>query len=44
MIQPVLQWDNPRFGGPKKSGIGRESVKDSMVEMAESKVIKYNLG
>ena len=39
-----LRWDNLPFGGPKKSGIGRESVKDSMVEMTESKIIAYNLG
>jgi succinyl-CoA reductase len=38
-----LRWDNLPFGGPKKSGIGRESVKDSMIEMTESKVIEYKL-
>jgi len=39
-----LRWDNLPFGGPKKSGIGRESVKDSMFEMTEPKLIAYNLG
>jgi len=39
-----LRWDNLPFGGPKKSGIGRESVRDSMIEMTESKIIAYNLG
>jgi succinyl-CoA reductase len=39
-----LRWDSLPFGGPKKSGVGRESVRDSMVEMTETKIIEYNLG
>jgi len=39
-----LRWDNLPFGGPKKSGVGRESVSDSMKEMTETKIIEYNLG
>lgn len=38
-----LRWDNLPFGGFKKSGIGRESVRDTMLEMTEVKVIEYNL-
>ncbi|AWS00303.1 aldehyde dehydrogenase family protein [Metallosphaera hakonensis] len=37
-----LRWDNLPFGGVKKSGIGRESVIDTMIEMTETKVIVYN--
>ena len=39
-----LRWDNLPFGGVKKSGIGRESVRDTMREMTESKIIAYNFG
>ncbi len=39
-----LRWDNLPFGGPKLSGIGRESVHDTMTEMTEAKVISYTLG
>lgn len=38
-----LRWDNLPFGGMKKSGIGRESVHDTMLEMTETKVISYTL-
>ncbi len=38
-----LRFDNLPFGGFKKSGIGRESVKDTMMEMSEVKVISYAL-
>ena len=34
-----LRWDSLPFGGVKKSGIGREGVRDSMLEMTEIKVI-----
>lgn len=36
-----LRWDYLPFGGPKESGIGRESIHDTMVEMTEPKVIAY---
>jgi succinyl-CoA reductase len=39
-----LRWDNLPFGGVKRSGIGRESVRDTMREMTETKIISYNLG
>jgi len=39
-----LRWDNLPFGGFKRSGIGRESVRDTMLEMTESKVIVNNFG
>ena len=38
-----LRWDNLPFGGPKLSGIGRESVHETMIEMTEPKVISYTL-
>lgn len=38
-----LRWDNLPFGGPKMSGIGRESVSNTMLEMTEPKVIAYTL-
>ena len=38
-----LRFDNLPFGGMKKSGIGRESVRDTMIEMSEVKVIVYRL-
>jgi succinyl-CoA reductase len=39
-----LRWDNLPFGGVKKSGIGRESIRDTMREMTETKIIAYNFG
>ena len=36
-----LRWDNLPFGGPKLSGIGRESIHETMLEMTEPKVISY---
>jgi succinyl-CoA reductase len=39
-----LRWDNLPFGGVRRSGIGRESVRDTMREMTEIKVISYNIG
>ncbi len=38
-----LRWDNLPFGGPKFSGIGRESVSSTMEEMTEAKVISYHI-
>ncbi len=38
-----LRFDNLPFGGYKKSGIGRESVRDTMREMTETKVIIQSL-
>lgn len=38
-----LRFDNLPFGGFKKSGIGRESVRDTMLEMSEIKVIVYSI-
>lgn len=38
-----LRWDNLPFGGPKMSGVGRESVSNTMLEMTEPKVIAYTL-
>ncbi len=38
-----LRWDNLPFGGPKFSGIGRESISNTMEEMTESKVISYHI-
>ncbi|EZQ01644.1 aldehyde dehydrogenase [Candidatus Acidianus copahuensis] len=45
MINDVtrLRWDNLPFGGFRKSGIGREGVRDTMLEMTEVKVVEYNL-
>jgi succinyl-CoA reductase len=37
-----LRWDNLPFGGVLKSGIGRESVINTMLEMTESKLIVYS--
>lgn len=38
-----LRWDNLPFGGPKFSGIGRESITNTMIEMTEPKVIAYKI-
>ena len=38
-----LRWDSLPFGGFKKSGIGREGVRDTMLEMTESKLIAITL-
>ena len=38
-----LRWDNLPFGGVKRSGIGRESVRDTMREMTETKIISYTI-
>ena len=37
-----LRWDNLPFGGMLKSGIGRESVINTMLEMTETKLIVYS--
>lgn len=39
-----LRWDSLPFGGVKKSGIGRESVPDSMKELTNEKMIVYRVG
>jgi succinyl-CoA reductase len=39
-----LRWDNLPFGGTKNSGIGRESVRNTMSEMTETKIIAYSIG
>ncbi|MGC9209425.1 MAG: aldehyde dehydrogenase family protein [Nitrososphaeria archaeon] len=39
-----VRFDDLPFGGVKKSGIGREGVKHTMMEMTEIKIIAYNLG
>jgi len=39
-----LRWDSLPFGGVKKSGIGRESVPDSMRELTNEKMIVYRVG
>jgi succinyl-CoA reductase len=38
-----LRWDALPFGSVKKSGFGREGVRDSMLEMTEPKVTSMNL-
>lgn len=38
-----VRFDNLPFGGVKKSGIGREGVKYTMLEMSETKIIAYNI-
>ncbi|BFI75925.1 aldehyde dehydrogenase family protein [Sulfurisphaera ohwakuensis] len=37
-----LRWDNLPFGGVLKSGIGREGVLNTMLEMTEPKLIVYS--
>lgn len=37
-----LRWDNLPFGGVLKSGIGREGVINTMLEMTETKLIVYS--
>jgi len=38
-----LRWDSLPYGGVKKSGIGRESMRDTMLEMTEGKMIEVNV-
>lgn len=38
-----LRWDNLPFGGYRRSGIGREGVRDTMMAMTEVKVLAINL-
>ncbi|WP_390533012.1 aldehyde dehydrogenase family protein [Sulfurisphaera ohwakuensis] len=38
-----LRWDSLPFGGFKKTGIGREGVRDTMLEMTENKLIAITL-
>ena len=38
-----LRWDSLPFGGVKKSGIGREGVMDTMLELTENKLIGITL-
>jgi succinyl-CoA reductase len=38
-----LRWDSLPFGGFKKTGIGREGVRDTMIEMTENKLISITL-
>ncbi|QXJ32475.1 aldehyde dehydrogenase family protein [Saccharolobus shibatae] len=38
-----LRWDSLPFGGFKKTGIGREGVRETMLEMTENKLIAITL-
>lgn len=38
-----LRWDGAPFGGVKKSGFGKESIYDSMLELTKEKLIVTNL-
>ncbi|WP_185957809.1 MULTISPECIES: aldehyde dehydrogenase family protein [Sulfolobaceae] len=38
-----LRWDSLPFGGFKKTGIGREGVRETMIEMTENKLIAITL-
>lgn len=38
-----LRWDSLPFGGFKKTGIGREGVRDTMLEMTENKLVSITL-
>lgn len=38
-----LRWDALPFGGRKKTGFGREGVRDTMLEMTEQKLVSLNL-
>ncbi|MGD0719199.1 MAG: aldehyde dehydrogenase family protein [Thermoplasmata archaeon] len=37
-----LRWDALPFGGVKESGLGREGIRDAMLEMTEVKLISVN--
>gem|GEM_PF-3943625 len=37
------RWDALPFGGRKKTGFGREGVRDTMLEMTEQKLVSLNL-
>lgn len=39
-----LRWDALPFGGRRKTGFGREGVRDTMLEMTEQKLVSSNLG
>jgi len=39
-----LRWDALPFGGRRKTGFGREGVRDTMLEMTEQKLVSLNLG
>jgi succinyl-CoA reductase len=39
-----LRWDALPFGGRRKTGFGREGVRDTMLEMTEQKLVSVNLG
>jgi succinyl-CoA reductase len=38
-----LRWDGAPFGGVKKSGFGKESIYDSMLELTKEKLIVTNI-
>ena len=39
-----LRWDALPFGGRRKTGFGREGVRDTMLEMTEQKLVSLYLG